>query len=96
MHLLKRRFLKKNLAKILGENPKVNNTMLSFSLESLKRAKVRAIKKAIGRVKIRILGSIKPYNLSKSAKLISILEVSLASCIKKNHRNYSKKHKKNR
>lgn len=81
MHLLKRRFLK-NLAKILGENPKVNNTMLSFSLESLKRAKVRAIK-AIGRVKIRILGSIKPYNLSKSAKLISILEVSLASCIKK-------------
>ena len=74
---------KKNLAIFLDGQPKVKITILSFSLESLKRETARATKKAIGVVKIKILGSINKYNLKSSELFISIKEVIFAICIKK-------------
>ena len=49
----------KNFATSLGEQPKAKHTMLSFSLESLYKVKLREIKKLIGSVSIKILGTVK-------------------------------------
>ena len=57
-------------------------TIVSFSFERRNSAIVKATKKAIGTVKMRILGSIKRYNFTSSAKFISINEVMRAICKK--------------
>ena len=50
--------MRKNLAILTGEYPRVKSTMLSFSRESLKNISASEEKNAIGRVKSSTLGSI--------------------------------------